>query len=43
MGCMVAFNRAEQAWECPCHGSRFGVDGRVVQGPAQQPLERRDL
>lgn len=43
LGCLVAFNRAEKAWECPCHGSRFDFEGRVVQGPAQQPLERRDL
>ncbi|MFF3501240.1 FAD-dependent oxidoreductase [Streptomyces sp. NPDC003247] len=43
LGCLVAFNRAERAWECPCHGSRFGVDGRVIQGPAQEPLEHRDL
>ncbi|MGW0601329.1 FAD-dependent oxidoreductase [Streptomyces sp. NPDC002776] len=43
MGCLVAFNRAEQAWECPCHGSRFAPDGRVVQGPAVRPLEQRDI
>lgn len=43
LGCLVAFNRAEQAWECPCHGSRFDVTGRVVQGPAVEPLEPRDL
>ncbi|MFJ5533882.1 FAD-dependent oxidoreductase [Streptomyces sp. NPDC093261] len=43
LGCLVAFNRAEQAWECPCHGSRFGLDGRVLQGPATRPLERRDV
>ncbi|WP_055491226.1 FAD-dependent oxidoreductase [Streptomyces sp. TP-A0356] len=43
LGCLVAFNRAEQAWECPCHGSRFDLDGRVLQGPATRPLERRDL
>lgn len=42
MGCLVAFNNAERTWECPCHGSRFGVDGEVLQGPAQSPLERRD-
>ncbi|MFI7498415.1 FAD-dependent oxidoreductase [Streptomyces sp. NPDC049687] len=43
LGCLVAFNRAERAWECPCHGSRFDVHGGVVQGPANDPLEPRDL
>ncbi|MBC7270423.1 MAG: FAD-dependent oxidoreductase [Streptomyces sp.] len=43
LGCVVAFNRAEQAWECPCHGSRFAPDGSVVQGPAVRPLEQRDI
>ncbi len=32
MGCLVGFNAAERAWECPCHGSRFDTDGKVVQG-----------
>jgi Rieske Fe-S protein len=43
LGCLVAFNRAEQAWECPCHGSRFAPDGSILQGPAVRPLEQRDL
>ncbi|MEU6079406.1 FAD-dependent oxidoreductase [Streptomyces sp. NPDC047108] len=43
LGCLVAFNAAEEAWECPCHGSRFAVDGSVIQGPATSPLERRDV
>ncbi|MFE2261100.1 FAD-dependent oxidoreductase [Streptomyces griseosporeus] len=43
MGCLVSFNSAERAWECPCHGSRFDTDGNVVQGPAVKPLERRRL
>lgn len=41
MGCLVAFNRAEREWECPCHGSRFALDGAVLQGPATLPLRRR--
>ncbi len=38
LGCVVAFNDAERSWECPCHGSRFAVDGSVLQGPAVEPL-----
>ncbi|WP_282700341.1 FAD-dependent oxidoreductase [Streptomyces sp. CC219B] len=43
LGCLVAFNSAERAWECPCHGSRFAPSGKVIQGPATRPLEQRDL
>ncbi|MFJ8079079.1 FAD-dependent oxidoreductase [Streptomyces sp. NPDC096205] len=43
LGCLVAFNTAERTWECPCHGSRFDVDGQVLQGPAVRPLAQRDL
>jgi glycine/D-amino acid oxidase-like deaminating enzyme/nitrite reductase/ring-hydroxylating ferredoxin subunit len=41
MGCRISFNGAEETWECPCHGSRFGLDGSVLQGPANRPLTRR--
>ncbi|MDR6979841.1 glycine/D-amino acid oxidase-like deaminating enzyme/nitrite reductase/ring-hydroxylating ferredoxin subunit [Streptomyces sp. 3330] len=43
LGCIVSFNHGEQAWECPCHGSRFAPDGQILQGPAVRPLEKRDL
>ena len=42
LGCFVAFNAAETSWDCPCHGSRFDVDGAVLEGPAATPLPRRE-
>lgn len=46
LGCIVHLNTAEQTWDCPCHGSRFALDGRVIEGPATTdlapvPVERR--
>jgi glycine/D-amino acid oxidase-like deaminating enzyme/nitrite reductase/ring-hydroxylating ferredoxin subunit len=43
LGCRVRFNDAERTWDCPCHGSRFAVDGSVLEGPAVHRLERKPL
>ena len=39
MGCVVEWNGEDTAWDCPCHGGRFDIDGRVLHGPPKRPLE----
>ena len=38
---IVAWNDAENSWDCPLHGSRFAPDGSVLEGPTTQPLAPR--
>jgi cytochrome b6-f complex iron-sulfur subunit len=43
LGCMVQYVRekkGDEAFFCPCHGSRFDQEGNVIGGPAPRPLDR---
>ena len=34
LGCALKWNKAEHTWDCPCHGSRFAADGKIIDNPA---------
>ena len=40
MGCINHWNEVEKSWDCPCHGSRFSIDGEVLEGPAYASLKK---
>jgi glycine/D-amino acid oxidase-like deaminating enzyme/nitrite reductase/ring-hydroxylating ferredoxin subunit len=40
LGCIVQWNADEKSFDCPCHGSRFATDGKVINGPAITDLEK---
>ena len=41
MGCALKWNPQEHSWDCPCHGSRFSEEGKVLDNPANGDLKRR--
>ena len=38
MKCSLIFNEIEKTWDCPCHGSRFDIDGHVIEGPSNYDI-----
>jgi nitrite reductase/ring-hydroxylating ferredoxin subunit len=38
IGCIVHWNSLEGCWDCPCHGSQFSGEGKVLNGPARADL-----
>ncbi len=36
--CTLGWNNDELSWDCPCHGSRFTIEGKVINGPANADL-----
>ena len=43
LGGVVRWNTTEKSWDCPCHGSRFDVQGEVLEGPAIAALAKVNL
>lgn len=39
LGCALKWNEVEHTWDCPCHGSRFGEGGELLDNPANGDLE----
>ncbi len=40
MKCSLVFNAADKTWDCPCHGSRFDLDGNILEGPAVKNISK---
>ena len=40
LGCIVDWDSKTEQFLCPCHGSKYDVNGNVIGGPAPAPLER---
>ncbi|MCI8460477.1 MAG: FAD-dependent oxidoreductase, partial [Bacilli bacterium] len=36
--CNLIFNEVEKTWDCPCHGSRFNIDGKCLEGPSNYDI-----
>ena len=37
--CKLVFNSKEKSWDWPCHGSRFDIDGNVIEGPSRYNIK----
>jgi len=43
LGCTVSFEDTQDKFYCNCHGSEFNIDGTVLKGPAQLPLQQYEV
>lgn len=40
LGCELTWNALDKTWDCPCHGSRYTFDGKLIYGPSKKDLKR---
>lgn len=43
MGCALNYNKAEHTWDCPCHGSRFEINGKLINNPATDDMKNNNF
>jgi glycine/D-amino acid oxidase-like deaminating enzyme/nitrite reductase/ring-hydroxylating ferredoxin subunit len=41
-GCSLIFNEKELTWDCPCHSSRFDIDGKCIKGPSNYDISFKE-
>lgn len=39
LGCALKWNKSEHTWDCPCHGSRFSENGKLLDNPANGDIK----
>ena len=42
LGCGLKFNKVELTWDCPCHSSRFNIDGKCIKGPSNYDISYKN-
>ena len=42
LGCTLIFNEFEKTWDCPCHASRFDIDGKCIKGPSKYNISYKE-
>ena len=42
LGCALKWNRQEHSWDCPCHGSRFSEEGKLLDNPATGDMNKKE-
>ncbi len=40
LGCALHYNKSEHSWDCACHGSRFDIEGNVLNNPAKKEIKK---
>ena len=40
LGCELSWNNLDKTWDCPCHGSRYTFEGKLIYGPSKKDLKR---